>query len=178
MAETKELENGGFDVEINLTDLCEKHLIKNISEIMMPKGINVIPITWDTNEVDEYFKVIQTYIILLLEQTQQSNLKDLKYSDSNNDNTIILEANNKKVNMNFDHAVFSSDNLIKTIDRIQEAISEKTNSKTTSAPIYKLPLFILLIDTDKPDEGQLCKLNDIHTILGIVIEMVMNRFEE
>ena len=177
MAETKELENKGFDVEINLTDLCENHLIKNISKIMMPKGINVIPITWDTNEVDEYFKVIQTYIILLLEQRQKSN-KDFKYSDSNNDNTIILEANNKKVNMNFDHAVFSSDNLIKTIDRIQEAISEKTNSKITSAPIDKLPLFILLIDTNKPEEGSLCKLNDIHTILGIVIEMVMNRFEE
>lgn len=176
MAETKELANGGFDVEINLTDLCENHLIKNISKIMMPKGINVIPITWDTNEVDEYFKVIQTYIILLLEQRQKSN-KDFKYSDSNNDNTIILEANNKKVNMNFDHAVFSSDNLIKTIDRIQEAIGEQTNSKTMSAPIDKLPLFILLIDTDKPHEGQLCKLNDIRTILGIVIEMVMNRFE-
>ena len=176
MAETKELENGGFDVEINLTDLCENHLIKNISKIMMPKGINVIPITWDTNEIDEYFKVIQTYIILLLEQRQKSN-KDFKYSHSNNDNTIILEANNKKVNMNFDHAVFSSDNLIKTIDRIKEAISEKTNSKTMSAPIDKLPLFILLIDTDKPDEGSLCKLNDIDTILGIVIEMVMNRFE-
>ena len=177
MAETKELENGGFDVEINLTDLCENHLIKNISKIIMPKGINVIPITWDTNEVDEYFKVIKTYIILLLEQRQKSD-KDFKYSDSNNHNTIILEANNKKVNMNFDHAVFSSDNLIKTIDRIQEAIAEKTNSKTTYAPIDKLPLFILLIDTDKPDEGQLCKLNDIHTILGLVIEMVMNRFEE
>ena len=177
MAEIKELENGGFDVEINLTDLCENHLINNISKIMMPKGINVIPITWDTNEVDKYFEVIKSYIILLLEQTQKSN-KDFKYSDSNNDNTIILEANNKKVNMNFDHAVFSSDNLMKTIDRIQEAISEKTNSKTTSAPIDKLPLFILLIDTDKPDEGQLCKLNDIHTILGLVIEMVMNRFED
>ena len=177
MAEIKELENGGFDVEINLTDLCENHLINNISKIIMPKGINVIPITWDTNEVDEYFKVIKTYIILLLEQRQKSD-KDFKYSDSNNHNTIILEANNKKVNMNFDHAVFSSDNLIKKIDRIQEAISEKTNSKTTYAPIDKLPLFILLIDTDKPDEGQLCKLNDIHTILGLVIEMVMNRFEE
>ena len=177
MIETKELANGGFDVEINLTDLCENHLIKNISKIMMPKGINVIPITWDTNEVDEYFKVIKTYIILLLEQRQKSN-KDFKYSDSNNHNTIILEANNKKVNMNFDHAVFSSDNLIKTIDRIHEAIAEKTNSKTTSAPIDKLPLFILLIDTDKPHEGQLCKLNDIHTILGLAIEMVMNRFEE
>ena len=43
MAEIKELENGGFDVEINLTDLCENHLINNISKIMMPKGINVIP---------------------------------------------------------------------------------------------------------------------------------------
>lgn len=176
MAE-KELANEGFDVEINLTDLCENHLIKNISKIIMPKGINVIPITWDTNEVDEYFKVIKTYIILLLEERQKSD-KDLKYSNSNNNNTIILEANNKKVNMNFDHAVFSSDNLIKTIDKIHEAIAEKTNSKTTSAPIDKLPLFILLIDTDKPDEGQLCKLNDIHTILGLVIEMVMNRFEE
>ena len=177
MIETKELANGGFDVEINLTDLCENHLIKNISKIMMPKGINVIPITWDTNEVDEYFKVIQTYIILLLEQTQKSN-KDFKYSDSNNDNTIILEANNKKVNMNFDHAVFSSDNLIKTIDKIHEAIAEKTNSKTTSAPIDKLPLFILLIDTDKPHEGQLCKMNDINTILVIVHEMVIDRFKE
>ena len=177
MIETKELANGGFNVEINLTDLCENHLIKNISKIIMPKGINVIPITWDTNEVDEYFKVIKTYIILLLEERQKSD-KDLKYSNSNNNNTIILEANNKKVNMNFDHAVFSSDNLIKTIDRIQEGIAETTNSKTTCAPIDKLPLFILLIDTDKPDEGQLCKLNDIHTILGLVIEMVMNRFED
>ena len=178
MAESGKItDTGGFDVDINLTELCEAYLIKNISQIRMPRGLNVIPITWDTNEVDEYFKIIKTYIILLLEQRQKSD-KDFKYSDSNNHNTIILEANNKKVNMNFDHAVFSSDNLIKTIDRIQEGIAEKTNSKTTSAPIDKLPLFILLIDTDKPDEGQLCKLNDIHTILGVVIEMVMNRFEE
>ena len=176
MAETKELENKGFHVDINLTDLCENHLINNISKIMMPKGINVIPITWDTNEVDEYFKVIQTYIILLLEQTQKSN-KDFKYSDSNNDNTIILEANNKKVNMNFDNAVFSSDNLIKIINNIEEGIGEQTNSKTKPNSIDKLPLFILLIDTNKPKEASLCKLNDIHTILGIVIEMVMNRFE-
>ena len=105
MAETKELANGGFDVEINLTDLCEDHLIKNISKIIMPKGINVIPITWDTNEVDEYFKVIKTYIILLLKQRQKSD-KDFKYSDSNNNNTIILEANNKKVNMNFESCSF------------------------------------------------------------------------
>ena len=143
---------------------------------MMPKGINVIPITWDTNEVDEYFKVIQTYIILLLEQRQKSN-KDFKYSDSNNDNTIILEANNKKVNMNFDHAAFSSDNLMKIINSIEEGIGETTNSKIKPNPIDKLPLFILLIDTNKPHEGQLCKMHDIHTILGIVFEMVLDRFE-
>ena len=176
MAEIKELENGGFDVEINLTDLCENHLIKNISKIMMPKGINVIPITWDTNEVDEYFEIIKSYIILILKEIQKSTLKDLKYNNNNKD--ITLEANNKKVNMIFDNASFSSDNLMKTINTIEEVIGEETHSKTASNPIDKLPLFILLIDTNKPHEGQLCKLNDIHTILGIVIEMVMNRFEE
>ena len=178
MAETKELENRGFHVDINLTDLCENYLIKNISKIRMPKGINVLPLTWDTNEVDENFNVIKLYITLLLKNIQTSDLKDLKYYNNDNNKDITLEANNKKVNMIFDNAAFSSDNLIKKIDRIQEAISEKTNSKTTYAPIDKLPLFILLIDTDKPDEGQLCKLNDIHTILGLVIEMVMNRFED
>ena len=94
MAETKELAKRGFDVDINLTELCENYLINNISKIRMPRGLNVIPITWDTNEVDEYFKVIKSYIIPLLEEIQKSNLKDLKYS--NNDNTIILESNNKK----------------------------------------------------------------------------------
>ena len=142
---------------------------------MMPKGINVIPITWDTNEVDEYFEVIQSYIILFLEQIQKTNLKDLKYS--NNDSTIILESNNKKVNMNFDHGVFNSDNLMETINTMGEVIGEKTNLKLTQAHFDKLPLFILLIDTNKPHEGQLCKMNDIHTILGIVIEMIMDRFE-
>ena len=175
MAETKELAKGGFDVDINLTELCENYLIKNISKIMMPKGINVIPITWDTNEVDEYFEVIQSYIILFLEQIQKTNLKDLKYS--NNDSTIILESNNKKVNMNFDHGVFNSDNLMETINTMGEVIGEKTNLKLTQAHFDKLPLFILLIDTNKPHEGQLCKMNDIHTILGIVIEMIMDRFE-
>ena len=48
MAETNELANKGFDVDINLTELCQNYLIKNISKISMPKGINVIPITWDT----------------------------------------------------------------------------------------------------------------------------------
>ena len=38
----------------------------------------------------------------------------------------------------------------------------------TQSDIDKLPLFVLLIDTNKPDKGSLCKLNDIHTILGIV----------
>ena len=177
MAETKELAKGGFDVDINLTELCENYLIKNISKIMMPKGINVIPITWDTNEVDEYFEVIKSYIILLLEQTQKSNLKDLKYSNNDNNKDITLEANNKKVNMIFDNAVINSDNLMETINTIGEAIGEKANSKLTHAHFDKLPLFVLLIDTNKPHEGQLCKLNDIHTILGIVIEMIMDRFE-
>lgn len=79
--------------------------------------------------------------------------------------------------MNFDHSVFNSDNLMETINTMGEVIGEKTNSKTTQDPIDKLPLFVLLIDTNKPHEGPLCKLNDIHTILGIVIEMVIDRFE-
>ena len=177
MAETKELENGGFTVDINLTDLCEKYLIKNISKIMMPKGINVIPITWDTNEVDEYFEIIKSYITLILKEIQKSTLKDLKYNNNDNNKDITLEANNKKVNMIFDNASFSSDNLMKTINNIGEAIEETTNSKIKPDYFTKLPLFILLIDTNKPDEGSLCKMNDVETILGIVHEMVMDRFK-
>ena len=177
MAETKELENRGFHVDINLTDLCENYLINNISKIRMPRGLNVIPITWDTNEVDEYFKVIQSYIIPLLEEIRKSNLKDLKYYNNDNNKDITVESNNKKVNMIFDNAAFSSDNLIKTINSIEEVIGEETHSKTATNPIDKLPLFILLIDTNKPEDGVLCKMHDIHTILGIVHEMVMDRFE-
>ena len=177
MAEIKELENRGFHVDINLTELCENYLIKNISKIRMPHGLNVIPITWDTNEVDEYFEVIKSYIIPLLEEIQKSNLKDLKYSNNDNNKDITLEANNKKVNMIFDNASFSSDNLMKIINSIEEGIGEETNSKTASDPIDKLPLFVLLIDTNKPEEGSLCKMNDIHTILGIIYEMVLDRFE-
>ena len=177
MAEPKELENGGFDVEINLTDLCENHLIKNISKIIMPKGINVIPITWDTNEVDENFEIIKLYISPLLKKIQTDYLKDLKYYNNDNNKDITLEANNKKVNMIFDNAAFSSDNLMKIINSIEEGIGEKTNSKIKPNPIDKLPLFILLKDTNKPKEGTLCKMNDVETILGIVHEMVMDRFE-
>ena len=177
MAEIKELENRGFHVDINLTEFCENYLINNISKIMMPRGLNVIPITWDTNEVDEYFEVIQSYIIPLLDEIQKSNLKDLKYYNNDNNKDITLEANNKKVNINFDNAVFNSDNLIKTINSIEEVIGEETHSKTASNPIDKLPLFILLIDTNKPEDGSLCKMNDIRTILGIVHEMVIDRFE-
>ena len=177
MSETKELAKRGFDVDINLTELCEAYLIKNISQIMMPYGLNIIPITWDTNEVDEYFEVIQSYIIPLLEEIRKSNLKDLKYYNNDNNNDITLEANNKKVNMIFDNAVFNSDTLIKKINTIEEVIGEETHSKTASNPIDKLPLFILLIDTNKPEDGALCKMHDIHTILGIVHEMVIDRFE-
>ena len=178
MAESGKItDTGGFDVDINLTELCEAHLIKNISQIRMPRGLNIIPITWDTNEVDEYFEVIKSYIILFLDQIQKTNLKDLKYSNNDNNKDITLEANNKKVNMIFDNAVINSDNLMKTINTMGEAIAEETNSKIKHDSIDKLPLFILLIDTNKPHEGQLCKMNDIHTILGIVIEMVMDRFE-
>ena len=177
MAETNELANRGFHVDINLTDLCENYLIKNISKIRMPKGINVLPLTWDTNEVDENFNVIKLYITLLLKNIQTSDLKDLKYYNNDNNKDITLEANNKKVNMIFDNAAFSSDNLMKIINSIEKGIGEETNSKTASNPIDKLPLFILLIDTNKPEEGSLCKMHDIRTILGIVHEMVIDRFE-
>lgn len=177
MAETKELENRGFHVDINLTELCENYLINNISKIRMPRGLNVIPITWDTNEVDENFEVIQSYIIPLLEEIRKSNLKDLKYYNNDNNKDITVESNNKKVNMIFDNAAFSSDNLMKIINSIEEGIGENTNSKIKPNPIDKLPLFILLIDTNKPEEGSLCKMHDIHTILGIVHEMIMDRFE-
>ena len=177
MAETKELENRGFHVDINLTEFCENYLINNISKIRMPKGINVLPLTWDTNEVDENFNVIKLYITLLLKNIQTSDLKDLKYYNNDNNKDITLEANNKKVNMIFDNAAFSSDNLMKIINSIEERIGEETNSKTASNPIDKLPLFILLIDTNKPEDGSLCKMHDIRTILGIVHEMVMDRFE-
>ena len=177
----KNTDTGGFTVDINLTELCENYLINNISKIRMPKGINVLPLTWDTNEVDEYFEIIKSYIILILKEIQKSTLKDLKYNnnDNNNDNNkdITLEVNNKKVNMIFDNASFSSDNLMKTINTIEEVIGEETHSKTASNPIDKLPLFILLIDTNKPEDGALCKMHDIHTILGIVHEMVIDRFE-
>lgn len=177
MAETNELANRGFHVDINLTELCEDYFIKNISKIMMPRGINVIPITWDTNEVDEYFEIIKSYIILILKEIQKSKLKDLKYNNNDNNKDITLEVNNKKVNMIFDNASFSSDNLMKTINTIEEVIGEETHSKTASNPIDKLPLFILLIDTNKPEDGALCKMHDIHTILGIVHEMIIDRFE-
>ena len=177
MAEIKELENRGFHVDINLTEFCENYLINNISQIMMPYGLNIIPITWDTNEVDEYFEIIKSYIILILKEIQKSKLKDLKYNNNDNNKDITLEANNKKVNMIFDNASFSSDNLMKTINTIEEVIVEETHSKTASNPIDKLPLFILLIDTNKPEDGALCKMHDIHTILGIVHEMVIDRFE-
>ena len=177
MAETNESANRGFHVDINLTELCENYLIKNISKIRMPKGINVLPLTWDTNEVDENFNVIKLYITLLLKKIQTSDLKDLKYYNNDNNKDITLEANNKKVNMIFDNASFSSDNLMKTINTIEEVIGEETHSKTASNPIDKLPLFILLIDTNKPEDGALCKMHDIHTILGIVHEMVIDRFE-
>ena len=75
--------------------------------------------------------------------------------------------------MIFDNASFSSDNLMKIINNIGEAIEETTNSKIKPDYFTKLPLFILLIDTNKPDEGSLCKMNDVETILGIVHEMVM-----
>lgn len=32
MAETNELENGEFSVDINLTELCQNYLIQNISK--------------------------------------------------------------------------------------------------------------------------------------------------
>ena len=178
MAESeKNSDTGGFTVDINLTELCENYLIKNISKIRMPKGINVLPLTWDTNEVDENFNVIKLYITLLLKNIQTSDLKDLKYYNNDNNKDITLEANNKKVNMIFDNASFSSDNLMKIINSIEEGIGETTNSKIKPNSIDKLPLFILLIDTNKPDEGSLCKMNDVETILGIVHEMVMDRFE-
>ena len=178
MAETNELENGGFSVDIKLTELCQNYLIENISKIMMPKGINIIPITWDINKVGEYCGDIQKYIILLLEEIQKSDLKDLKYNNNDNDNYITLETNNKKVNMNFNDVIFDSDDLIKKIITMVKVIAEETNSKNaTYTPICKLPLFILLIDSDKPCEGKLCKLNNIKTILGIVHEMVIDRFE-
>jgi hypothetical protein len=91
MAETNELANIGFHVDINLTELCEDYLIKNISKIRMSHGINVISITWDTNEVDEYFEMIKSYIILILEKIQKSNLKDLKYYINDNNRDITLE---------------------------------------------------------------------------------------
>ena len=62
----------------------------------MPKGINVLPLTWDTNEVDENFNVIKLYITLLLKNIQRSDLKDLKYYNNDNNKDITLEANNKK----------------------------------------------------------------------------------
>lgn len=145
---------------------------------MMPKWINIIPITWNINKVDEYCEDIQKYIILLLEEIQKSDLKDLKYNNNDNDNYITLETNNKKVNMNFNDVIFDSVDLIKKIITMVRVIAEETNSKNaTYTPICKLPLFILLIDSDKPCEGKLCKLNNIKTILGIVHEMVIDRFE-
>ena len=66
---------------------------------------------------------------------------------------------------------------MKIINSIEEGIGETTNSKIKPNPIDKLPLFILLIDTNKPDEGSLCKMDDVETILYIVHKMVMDRFE-
>ena len=60
---------------------------------------------------------------------QTSDLKDLKYYNNDNNKDITLEANNKKVNMIFDNAAFSSDNLMKIINSIEKGIGEKQIQK-------------------------------------------------
>ena len=52
---------------------------------------------------------------------------------------------------------------------MKKELEKQQIQKIKPNPIDKLPLFILLIDTNKPDEGSLCKMNEVETILGIVI---------
>jgi hypothetical protein len=164
-----------YDVSVDLNNVCQNYLIGKVASLKMKKGLNVWFLNWDTSDSLEPFKIFKTLTIELLKNIKTMEMKDLDYSDII-DNQIKVEHNEKTLNINFESLTCVSDDLVNKMNSLGKTLAEMTNSKVDIKSL-KLPLYVLLVDTENPQYGELCNVNDIRTIFNILCEMITKKFE-
>ncbi len=169
-----------IDISIDLDSICKNYLIGKIATLKMKKGLNIWFLGWDTSDDLSAFEIIRTLTGELLKNIKELEMKDLKYSNIIN-NQIQVEYNEKNININFESTTMVSDDLMNKISSGSNKLLETTKlyslcSKVESMP-FQLPLYVLLVDTENPQYGELCNVKDINTILNIIVEVLTNKIK-
>ncbi len=174
-------ENCGFTCTFHIGDLCLKHLAKSITKLDLPKGLNVCFTDWDTNSNKKEnnincFKIIKLIKDTLL-QIKKKSLIDFEYTDKGLD--IILKKDAIEFTIHFKahplETQFIFDKIKECFTEYKEEYNVAVNNVCTQS---ELPLYVIIIDSNFPRDGEIHQIHDEQTIRSSILAYILERFDE
>ena len=178
-------ENSDINCTFDIGDLCLKHLAKSITELNLPKGINVCFTDWETNSNKEEnnrncFKIIKLIKDTLL-QIKEKKLIDFEYTDKGLDITLKKDAIEFTIHFKA-HPLETQFILDKVDDKVDEFCIEYEEEYNVAVDNIctqsELPLFVIILDTNNPLDGEIHGIQDEHTIRSSILAFILERFDQ
>jgi hypothetical protein len=178
-------ENCDFNCIFHIGDLCLKHLAKSITKLDLPKGVNVCFTDWDTNSNKEEnnrncFKIIQLIKDTLL-QIKEKSVIDFEYTDKGLDITLKKDAIEFTIHFKAHplETKFIFDKIEECYIEYKEEYEEKYNVAVNNVCTQsELPLYVIIIDTNFPRDGEIHGIQDEQTIRSSILAYILERFDE
>ena len=189
--------NEKFNCILNIKDLCLKHIVKSLTKLELQKGISVCFTDWDTNSNKEqdnmYCVKIINFIKDTLLQIKEKALINFEYTDRGLDITLKKDA--IEFTIHFKTHPLKTEYIFDEIDEFRLGIDEfrneyeeifnldveevlDANNISTPGAQSELPLFVIIIDTNNPLDGQLHEIKEEEEIRSSVMAFILERFDQ
>ena len=170
-----------FDCTLNIRELCVKHLVKSITNLTLQKGISVCFTDWDTNSNKEQNNMDCVKIIKLIKNTllqiKENALMDFEYTDKGLD--IKLKKDTIDFTIHFKTQSLETKFIFDKIEEFRLECEDKFNVDVNNIFTQsELPLYVIIIDTNNPHDGQLHEIKEDQTILKSIMAFILERFDE
>lgn len=162
--------------------MCLKHLAKSITELDLLKGINVCFTDWETNSNKEEnnnrncFKIIKLIKDTLL-QIKEKSLIDFEYTDKGVDLTLRKDA--IEFTIHFKAHPLETKFIFDKVDEFCIEYEEEYNVAVDNICTQsELPLYVIILDTNNPHDGEIHGIQDEQTIRSSILAFILERFDE
>ena len=186
--------NEKFNCILNIKDLCLKHIVNSLTKLELQKGISVCFTDWDTNSNKEqdnmYCVKIINFIKDTLLQIKEKALMDFQYTDRGLDITLKKDA--IEFTIHFKTHPLKTEYIFDQIEEFRLGIDEFRNEyeeifnfdveevldENNISTQSELPLFVIIIDTNNPLDGQLHEIKEEEEIRSSVMAFILERFDQ
>ena len=186
--------NEKFNCILNIKDLCLKHIVKSLTKLELQKGISICFTDWDTNSNKEqdnmYCVKIINFIKDTLLQIKEKALINFEYTDRGLDITLKKDA--IEFTIHFKTHPLKTEYIFDEIEEFRLGIDEFRNEyeeifnfdveevldENNISTQSELPLFVIIIDTNNPLDGQLHEIKEEEEIRSSVMAFILERFDQ